>query len=138
MAEEVSKVIKCVECDGDLGEGLNAALDESLNCPSCGSTGRKIEIVIAERLEMHSQIGIKARHGDSGRVFLESKFGDDLHRKTGQWNHLERVINRKDDQYKEVISNPRTGEVIHQCEEPLSQHFGHGSAKRKVVDAGEE
>jgi hypothetical protein len=31
----------------------------------------------------------------------------------------------------EHIVNPNTGEVIHHCEEPLSQHQGHGSAKRR-------
>ena len=43
----------------------------------------------------------------------------------------ERVIDRDKDQYKETVIDPQTGQVIHQNKEPLSEHFGHGSAKFK-------
>jgi|TARA_B110001450_G_C17324859_1_gene360958 hypothetical protein len=33
------------------------------------------------------------------------------------------------DEYKEKVTDRETGEVIHHSEEPLSDHFGHGSAK---------
>jgi hypothetical protein len=42
-----------------------------------------------------------------------------------------RVIDRENNLYKEVVTNAETGEVIHACEEPLSKHIGHGSAKKK-------
>ena len=29
-----------------------------------------------------------------------------------------------------------TGETVHECQEPLSQHRGHGSAKRSQKDSG--
>lgn len=41
------------------------------------------------------------------------------------------VIDRKNDQYKERVINAETGEVIHSCEELLSKHTGHGTAKNK-------
>ena len=43
----------------------------------------------------------------------------------------ERLIDRAKDHYKEVVTDPDTGSVVHQCDEPLSQHRGHGSAKKK-------
>ena len=48
---------------------------------------------------------------------------------------LERFLDRLRDLYKEKITNPTTGEVIHECEEPLSKHQGHGSAKPKKPGA---
>ncbi|HUK55579.1 MAG TPA: zinc ribbon domain-containing protein, partial [Nitrospiria bacterium] len=57
--------------------------------------------------------------------------GDDLHKKSGKWYKKERIIDKDNDQYKEVISDPETGEIIHECQEPLSEHRNHGSAKNK-------
>ena len=48
--------------------------------------------------------------------------------------HLERVIDRDNDQYFERVTDYETGEVIHHCKEPLSQHLGHGSDRQKKAD----
>ena len=42
----------------------------------------------------------------------------------------ERLIDRKNDRYFELVEDPDTDEVVHRCEEKLSDHRGHGSAKR--------
>ena len=43
---------------------------------------------------------------------------------------LERVINRAKNWYKELITDPETGEVVRHCEEPLTDHRDHGSARK--------
>ena len=40
-----------------------------------------------------------------------------------------KVEDRRQDRYKEVVRDPDTSEIIHECEEPLSEHQGHGSAR---------
>ena len=69
----------------------------------------------------------------TGKSKLRQDFfvGDDLHRKSGKWNKKERYLNKDSDTYKEVVVDPETGEIVHYCEEPLSQHQGHGDAKPK-------
>ena len=47
---------------------------------------------------------------------------------------LERVIDREKDSYKEIVTDPITGEVTHHCGEPLSKHQGYGSAKKQGTD----
>jgi hypothetical protein len=42
-----------------------------------------------------------------------------------------RIIDRDNDSYHEIVMDPISGKVVHECKEPLSQHRGHGSAKRK-------
>jgi len=42
-----------------------------------------------------------------------------------------RVIDKNNDKYFEQVIDPETGETVHHCEEPLSEHFGHGTAKFK-------
>ena len=46
--------------------------------------------------------------------------------------HRERLIDHDNDHYKERVTDYETGEVIHEDESKLSQHIGHGSAKRKT------
>jgi hypothetical protein len=43
----------------------------------------------------------------------------------------ERIIDRKNNYYKELVVNTDTGEIVRDIEQPLSDHTGHGSAKRK-------
>ena len=38
---------------------------------------------------------------------------------------------KKSDEYLEIVTNPKNGEILHRCEEPLSHHQGHWSAKKK-------
>ena len=70
------------------------------------------------------------------KTIYESVSGDDLHRDTGQWNKLTREIDRENNRYKEVIINPDNGEILRHCEEPLTDHFGRGSAKPQSPDGG--
>jgi hypothetical protein len=67
-----------------------------------------------------------------GKPYIEGKVGDDLQRDTGEWMHLQRIIDRVKDWYTEVVTDAETGKIVHRCEEPLSQHRGHCSAKHKL------
>ena len=62
---------------------------------------------------------------------LEQFSGADLRKSDGRWMQKERIIDRDRDYYKEVVIDPIDGTVVHHNEEPLSEHFGHGSAKPK-------
>jgi hypothetical protein len=44
--------------------------------------------------------------------------------------HNHRVFDWGTDRYRELVILLNTGEVVHVCDEPLSQHRGHGSAKQ--------
>ena len=41
------------------------------------------------------------------------------------------MFDRDTDEYVERVTDIETGQVIHECVEPFSQHVGHGSAKKK-------
>jgi len=47
-----------------------------------------------------------------------------------KWIHREKAENRREDRYTEVVRDPDTDEIIHEVDEPLSEHRGHGSAKK--------
>jgi hypothetical protein len=42
-----------------------------------------------------------------------------------------RVVNRRDNQYDEVIVDRETSEVVREVHESPSQHYGHGSGRRR-------
>jgi hypothetical protein len=42
-----------------------------------------------------------------------------------------RVMDRDADRYIETVTMRETGEVVHHCDEPLSKHQGHGSARQR-------
>jgi len=46
----------------------------------------------------------------------------------------QRLVDRKGNFYCEIITDIQTGEVLHKCEEPLSEHTSHGTAKKKPKD----
>jgi hypothetical protein len=94
-------------------------------------TIRQIRVELTETLEFHASLGYKAKSQGKGKPYLEGRTGDDLHRKTGKWMLLERVIDRARNWYKELITDSETGKVVHHCEEPLTDHRDRGSAKKK-------
>ena len=112
----------------DCGEKLS---EEDKICPNCGSKKRNIVVTLEEKIELHNQIKGKVKEKGVKRPVKEFKIGNDLHRKSGKRYHREMYINRRGNHYKEVVKDKTTGKIIHKCEEPLSEHRGHGSAKHK-------
>ncbi len=78
----------------------------------------------------------KARRGALRHPFLELKAWLDFHRASGKERHLEMVIDREHDRYFKRAVDPETGETVHLLEEPLSEHRGRGSARRKRGTGG--
>lgn len=113
-------------------------LDEPGDLPSgerqpslcCGSLLRHHTLSVHDSAESHETSRFRAKRPSQKKPFLEGVRGDDLHRDSGLWMRLQRTIDRDNDWYEEKVVNPETGEVVHQCAEPLSAHRGHGSAKR--------
>ncbi|MBI3573584.1 zinc ribbon domain-containing protein [Candidatus Kaiserbacteria bacterium] len=96
---------------------------------SCGH--KHYDIHLEDTLEFHASLGYKAKSQGKGKPYVEGRTGDDLHRKTGKWMLLERVIDRAKNWYKELITDPETDAVVRHCEEPLADHRDHSSAKKK-------
>lgn len=91
-------------------------------------------MTLTDTAQAHERFGIKARHGDVGEVkpYREQISGDDYHRDTGEWRHLSRVIDRERDRYTERVSDA-AGNVVRDVDEPLSEHRGHGAARRQPL-----
>lgn len=126
--DKVIEQSKCKKCNAVLFEPRGS---DRTPCPACGETVRIFDEQIQETLVLHDHMRMKGKHGGKGRPFFDAQVGANFYFKDQEWHHLERIIDRDKDLYIEIITNPKTGEVIRKVEKPLSQHQGHGSAKYK-------
>jgi hypothetical protein len=55
--------------------------------------------------------------------------GDEIRKSDGKWMEKHRLVDRDKDLYRERVVDSLNGEVVHECDEPLTSHTGHGSAK---------
>lgn len=128
--------VLCGKCKAALKEMSDIQPDQRTPCPKCGSTSRHFEVTSLVSIGISVRAGMKGKHPGDKTPFIEQISGADLFRKIGKWMHLSRVIDRENDQYSEIITDPTTGEIIHKCEEPLSKHTGHGTARQKKDNLG--
>jgi len=126
---EQNQIIVCSECGYEFNHESFGEVSTNPDCPSCGSTKYTIRVTIADPVSLFETIKLKVRI-PGRKPHYESVKGDNLHRDSGIWMKLTRVIDRAKNWYEETVINPDTGEVMHQTSEPLSQHKGHGSDKK--------
>lgn len=122
----------CLHCNAVLNESPQTLVEDQKPCPQCGSMTRLYKNVnIQDAVQVKTLLNRKARNERNRRPFLQQKSGDSLYIKTQKWVHREMLIDRVNNLYSELVLDPETQEVIHHCEELLSEHQNHGSAKKK-------
>jgi hypothetical protein len=131
MATTVSDLVTC-----SCGRKIEETPDERAGglrtpCAACGSTARCFRVSITETLEFHGDLSMKHKRPGFKKPIAEGKHGDELTKRTGKWAIRTRVIDRGENRYYERIVEKETGVVIHEIDEPLTSHTGHGSAKKK-------
>ena len=105
--------------------------DSRTPCPTCGGLRRTIHVSITETVTARAGISVKAKRQGQSRPYIEDRGMPCYSASRGKTVLREQVIDRDNDRYFERVTDYDTGEVIHECEEPLSEHRGHGTAKPK-------
>jgi len=135
MSNDISQKIECTNCGERLPDEW-ISLEVKGNCPRCGSPCKTISMEIVEKAAFDIKESLAGKMKDinyNSKKNPRYEFfeGDDLRKSDGKWMKKRRVIDKNNDKYLETVVDPETDEVVHHCEEPLSQHFGHGSAKTR-------
>jgi hypothetical protein len=123
---------KCAGCGMVLNPPPSDAPDR-VPCSICGSTARVIEVSFSATLEVYASIRFKHKRAGHKQPIAEGISGQEFYCKEQKWVNKERLIDREANpkRYREKVTDPDTGKVIHECDERLDQHSGHGSAKAK-------
>ncbi|MCH7528171.1 MAG: zinc ribbon domain-containing protein [Candidatus Marinimicrobia bacterium] len=135
---ETGRIRECDDCGEILDEPMDQSGTDQMPCPNCESLQPHVRLSFSETLPLHEKHELKIRGPEGGKPRYESVQGDDLHRKSGRWMQLKRIIDRVNNRYQEIITDPETGEVVHKNEEPLSEHRGHGSAKMYKINTTDD
>ena len=109
---------------------------ENQPCLRCGSLAKTINMQFLDEVGVSPTDWLEVK---ATNVTMPSKRKMLRHLQTGsQWSTSRekfvdkvRDIDRDADTYYERVVDSDTGDVLRHCEEPLSQHFGRGSAKPK-------
>jgi hypothetical protein len=123
--------VLCGSCGQQLEESPQLLPEQRTPCPTCGSTTRNFNVEIHETVTARTKLGLKHKRQGLRKPIYEEVSGEDLHRKTGLWSKLLRIIDRQNNRYKEEIINSETGEVLRTVDHPLTDHVDRGSAKKK-------
>jgi hypothetical protein len=127
----------CKGCGQPLDEATDLPVEERQPCGKCGSLSRHKAVSISGTVESKAMMYMRAKSPPGTkrglshrRAFVESWSGDSFHRDSGQWNRLQRLVDRANDRYFEQIEGPDGTVLVHQ-DEPLSEHQDHGAAKAR-------
>jgi hypothetical protein len=117
----------CAKCNSNL-------IEREEPCKNCGSNKKILMLSFIDKMPEPLEI-FKAKAKDKTKnkkknPVLDIYQGVDLSRNTGEFVNKEREIDKINNYYYEHVET-FDGKVIHHCEEKLTDHFGHGSAKFK-------
>jgi hypothetical protein len=130
MTETGADAVHCAECDW-LFEDAAAALSEPRQpCPACGAFGRHAKKAL--RTEVTAQLSVSYAARNANRKMFAWGFSgrDWSHRLQKHVDKISTFAKRGHGNRRyEHITDPDTGEVVHHCDHPLTEHRDHGSAK---------
>ena len=100
-------------------------------CLVCGSTARVFAVSIEAATTLHTGLGFKHKRPGHKKPIAEGFTRQETARSTGAAVERKMSVDRENDRYAETVTECETGAVIHHCDEKLSEHTGHGSAKSR-------
>lgn len=101
---------------------------------------RTIRLELHDHVDMYDTLEGKIKNDSlPSKDKLRVKFmsGADWQHRQSRFVQKERLIDRDADRYFEKVTDPDTGEIIHHCDEPLSEHWATvlpSSTRRKKTN----
>lgn len=125
--ESVSQGRFCQEC------GKKKWLSDLLGSRFClhcmKNTNSDIRISISETINMRDSFKLRKKSPGFRRFAVETIGGWFSSHRYKDGVELSRSLDKEKDEYHEVVKEYKTGKIVHESHEKLSEHTGHGSAK---------
>jgi hypothetical protein len=132
-------VCSTVDCGFNFGDAPAALGELRHACPRCGGRSREIRKALSAELNPRGSLGYGAfpvGTTSKRRRFAWGFTGWDFSFSLKRLVRKDSVFDKRADRRYEHVEDPETGEVLHHEDHPLSEHWGHGSAKLKPQGAG--
>jgi hypothetical protein len=126
--------LTCKACGAELDESARAPVEERKPCLNCGSLEGHFALTLEARGAIGSNLGLKARRGGRGKPFMELKQGENFSPIRDRFMHLLQIVDRRNNRYRKLVTDPETGEIVRDVDEPLSEHVGRGDARSPALD----
>ena len=121
--------VYCRECGN---KKLLAIFIKSNYCLYClRRTSNEFRVQIVDTINVRDNIKIKKKANGFKKfasLVISGWFSSRSHEGGVE---ISRSMDKENDQYVEIVKDCKTGKVLHECQEKLSEHRGHGSAKFK-------
>ena len=130
--------VKCGQCGIILSEMSDHPILNRKPCSKCSFLARFKSVIMSDKIQLHEFVEGKKKdttRPSKKKLRVHIQQGDQINHETGQWILKEQRIDKdkKPSWYFESITDPMTGKILHQYNESLDDHVGHGSAKQKEV-----
>ena len=96
-------------------------------CPGCSA--RTFHRTLEASVQVIPAVTGKGRRGGKGKPFVRFKIAKEWWRDGQKFIARMYCGDREKDHYSEKVVDPDTGQIVHQCDEPLSDHY-----KKQVAD----
>lgn len=131
-----STELHCAACNEPLPVEQLAPGAPQTPCPKCGSTAQHVTLKFFDTVTTKVRDTLKGKLKDPSRtgkakVRQEFVYGADKRHSKDDYVYKERVIDKDNNRYRELVKEEDTGEIIRDIDQPLTDHTGHGSAKFK-------
>ena len=122
----------CAKCSSNLPDDLPGQIRAP--CPNCGSTARAYLETLTDGAIAHDGHRAKAKRSSlpsNKKLRFDTYSGIEPSHKYGKLVRVHRTIDKDNDWYSEKVIDLQTGEILHECDEPLSKHVNRGTAKHR-------
>lgn len=127
----VPNLESCTDC-GHLLEAGQIVNGRHIPCPACGSVRRTIGVTTVESVIARDGLEVKAKRLGQKKPYWEARSVPSFSVAKQKLVQHDRIIDRDEDKYSERVTDYESGAVIHESTEQLSDHRGHGSAKKRA------
>lgn len=129
-----SRTVTCGDCGISIDDDTQNGNIEP--CPNCGSKSRNVDITINDFATAYDSLRVQQRDlskKSEDKLRVDSFSGYEHSHKLNKLVEKKRLIDKNDNRYHEKVTDPDTKEIIHECDEKLSEHQARGYAKFKKV-----
>lgn len=115
--------VECRTCGAAIDVALDTS-DKQSPCRVCGSSLRNINAAVMESAFTRDGLGVKIKRAGERKPYVENRGLPSFSYRFQKLVSRQVLIDRDNDRYFEKVTDYETGEVLHECNEPLSQHQG--------------